>query len=64
MRLNFLTDNIHDVVVQLIADGAHLAPETILTVWRAARGRIALVSDVTAAGGMGDGSFLRPKCKP
>ena len=46
-----------DVVVQLIADGAHLAPETILTVWRAARGRIALVSDITAAAGMGDGSF-------
>lgn len=46
-----------DVVVQLIADGAHLAPETILATWRAARGRIALVSDVTAAGGMGDGSF-------
>ena len=46
-----------DVVVQLIADGAHLAPETILTTWRAARGRLALVSDVTAAGGMGDGSF-------
>lgn len=46
-----------DVVVQLIADGAHLAPETILATWRAARGRIALVSDLTAAGGMGDGSF-------
>ena len=46
-----------DVVVQLIADGAHLAPEAILATWRAARGRIALVSDVTAAGGMGDGSF-------
>src|SRR6185503_6765960 len=28
-----------DVVVQLIADGVHLAPETILTAWRAARGR-------------------------
>ena len=46
-----------DVTVQLIADGVHLAPETILATWRAARGRIALVSDVTAAGGMGDGSF-------
>ncbi len=46
-----------DVVVQLIADGTHLAPETILATWRAARGRLALVSDVTAAGGMGDGSF-------
>ncbi len=46
-----------DVVVQLIADGAHLAPEAILATWRAARGRIALVSDLTAAGGMGDGAF-------
>ena len=46
-----------DVIVQLIADGAHLAPETILATWRAARGRIALVSDLTAAGGMGDGTF-------
>jgi len=46
-----------DVTVQLIADGAHLAPETILAAWRAARGRIALVSDGTAAGGLGDGTF-------
>lgn len=46
-----------DVVVQLIADGVHLAPETILATWRACRGRLALVSDATAAGGMGDGSF-------
>ncbi len=46
-----------DVVVQLIADGAHLAPETILATWRACRGRLALVSDVTAAGGKGDGAF-------
>ncbi len=46
-----------DVVVQLIADGIHLAPDTILAVWRAARGRLALVSDVIAAGGLGDGLF-------
>lgn len=46
-----------DVVVQLIADGVHLAPEAILMSWRAARGRIALVSDAIAAGGLGDGSF-------
>ena len=46
-----------DVIVQLIADGVHLAPEAILTAWRAARGRLALVSDVTAAGGLGDGSY-------
>jgi N-acetylglucosamine-6-phosphate deacetylase len=46
-----------DVIVQLIADGVHLAPETILTTWRAARGRVALVSDLVAAGGLGDGVF-------
>ena len=46
-----------DVVVQLIADGVHLAPETILATWRAARGRIALVSDLIAAAGLGDGTF-------
>jgi N-acetylglucosamine-6-phosphate deacetylase len=46
-----------DVIVQLIADGVHLAPEAILTAWRAARGRIALVSDSIAAAGLGDGAF-------
>ena len=46
-----------DVVVQLIADGVHLAPEAILAAWRAARGRIALVTDATAAAGLGDGAF-------
>ncbi len=46
-----------DVIVQLIADGVHLAPDTILAAWRAARGRVALVSDVIAAGGLGDGAF-------
>lgn len=37
-----------DVVVQLIVDGVHLAPETAAVVWRAARGRVALVTDSTA----------------
>ncbi len=46
-----------DVVVQLIADGVHLAPEAILAAWRAARGRIVLVSDAIAAAGLGDGAF-------
>jgi N-acetylglucosamine-6-phosphate deacetylase len=46
-----------DVVVQLIADGVHLAPETILATWRAARGRIVLVSDLISASGLGDGTF-------
>jgi N-acetylglucosamine-6-phosphate deacetylase len=38
-----------DVVVQLIVDGVHLAPETVQLVWRAAAGRVALVTDVAAA---------------
>jgi N-acetylglucosamine-6-phosphate deacetylase len=40
-----------DVVVQMIADGVHLAPETAALVWRAARGRVALVTDFTTAPG-------------
>jgi N-acetylglucosamine-6-phosphate deacetylase len=40
-----------DVVVQTILDGVHLAPETAALVWRAARGRLALVTDFTAAPG-------------
>lgn len=47
----------HDVTVMLIADGVHVAPEALLTAWRAARGRIALVSDAMAAAGLGDGRF-------
>jgi len=46
-----------DVDIGLIADGHHLAPETVLVAWRAARGRVALVSDAVAAGGMDDGDF-------
>jgi N-acetylglucosamine-6-phosphate deacetylase len=37
-----------DVTVTVIADGEHLAAETLLTAWRAARGRCALVSDAAA----------------
>jgi N-acetylglucosamine-6-phosphate deacetylase len=46
-----------DVAVQVIVDGAHLADETVLLAWRAARGRLAVVSDTIAAAGLGDGSF-------
>jgi N-acetylglucosamine-6-phosphate deacetylase len=46
-----------DVDIGLIADGHHLAPETVLVAWRAARGRMALVTDAVAAGGMDDGHF-------
>lgn len=40
-----------DVVVQVILDGVHLAPETAALAWRAARGRLALVTDSTAVPG-------------
>ncbi len=40
-----------DVVVQIICDDVHLAPETAALVWRAARGRVALVTDFTTARG-------------
>ena len=46
-----------DVTVQLIGDGVHVAPESLLTAWRAARGRVALVSDAMSATGIGDGSY-------
>ena len=41
----------HDVVVQAIFDGVHLAPETEALLWRATRGRLALVTDHTAVPG-------------
>ncbi len=46
-----------DVVVQLILDGNHIADETARVVWRAAAGRVALVTDAIAAAGVGDGSY-------
>jgi len=46
-----------DVIVQLILDGRHLADETARLVWRAATGRVALVSDAVAAAPNGDGHF-------
>ena len=46
-----------DVVVQIIVDGVHLAPEVVRLVWQAAGGRVALVTDAMAAAGVGDGAF-------
>ena len=46
-----------EVVVQLVLDGHHLAPEVVRVVWAAARGRIVLVTDATAAAGCPDGQF-------
>jgi N-acetylglucosamine-6-phosphate deacetylase len=47
-----------DVTVQLIVDGHHLAPDTVTVAWRAAAGRLALVTDAIAAAGAGDGEFM------
>jgi N-acetylglucosamine-6-phosphate deacetylase len=41
-----------DVDVQLIADSHHLADETLLVAWRAAAGRVALVSDAVGTQGL------------
>jgi N-acetylglucosamine-6-phosphate deacetylase len=46
-----------DVTVMLIADGVHVAPEAVLLAWRAARGRMTLVSDAIAAATLGDGVY-------
>lgn len=46
-----------DVIVQVILDGHHLAEETAKVVWRAAAGRVALVTDAIAAAGIGDGAW-------
>ena len=47
-----------DVVVQIILDFVHLAPDTVRLVWRAAGGRLALVTDAVAGAGVsGDGSY-------
>jgi N-acetylglucosamine-6-phosphate deacetylase len=47
----------NDVVVQIILDGVHLAPETAQLVWRAAAGRVALVTDAVSGAGVQDGSY-------
>jgi len=47
-----------DLVVELIGDGVHLAPETVATVFDlVGPGQIALVSDAMAAAGMPDGRY-------
>ena len=46
-----------DVTVQVIADGEHVAGDALLVAWRAARGRLALVTDAVAATAMADGVF-------
>jgi N-acetylglucosamine-6-phosphate deacetylase len=46
-----------DIVVQVILDGVHLAAETASVVWRAAGGRVALVTDAIAGAGLTDGVY-------
>jgi N-acetylglucosamine-6-phosphate deacetylase len=46
-----------DVTVQMIVDHYHVAPEAVAIAWRAARGRICLVTDAISAAGLGDGDF-------
>jgi len=44
-----------DIVVSVIVDGIHLASETVRVAWRAARGRLVLVTDAIAATPRADG---------
>jgi N-acetylglucosamine-6-phosphate deacetylase len=46
-----------DVVLQAIVDGVHLDPDVVRLLWRVATGRLALVTDATAAAGIGDGTY-------
>jgi N-acetylglucosamine-6-phosphate deacetylase len=46
-----------DVTVQLVVDGHHLAPDTVRTAYRAASGRLALVTDAAAPASAPDGDY-------
>ena len=46
-----------DVTVELILDGNHVAAEAAQLAWRAAPGRVVLVTDAVAAAGIGDGEW-------
>lgn len=45
------------VVLELIADGVHVAPDVVAATFAAAAGRITLVSDAMAAAGRRDGAY-------
>jgi N-acetylglucosamine-6-phosphate deacetylase len=47
----------YDVTVELILDGNHVADDAVRLALRAARGRIALVTDALAAARIGDGDW-------
>ena len=46
------------MIVQVIVDLHHVAPDTVMVAWQAASGRFALVTDAAPAAGMGDGEFV------
>jgi N-acetylglucosamine-6-phosphate deacetylase len=46
-----------DVIVQMVLDGHHLAPDVVRVVWAAAPDRVVLVTDATAAAGRPDGTY-------
>lgn len=46
------------VILEVIADGVHLAPEVVRIAFAAAPGRIALVTDAMAAAGSADGDYV------
>ncbi|HEX6024058.1 MAG TPA: N-acetylglucosamine-6-phosphate deacetylase [Solirubrobacter sp.] len=48
----------NDVIVQVIVDLHHVAPDTVMVAWQAASNRFALVTDAAPAAGMGDGEFV------
>ncbi len=45
------------VTLEVIADGLHVAPVVVRTLFAAAPGRIALVTDAMSATGLGDGTY-------
>jgi N-acetylglucosamine-6-phosphate deacetylase len=47
-----------DIVVQVVVDLRHVAPDTVIVAWNAASRRFALVTDAAPAAGMGDGEFV------
>jgi N-acetylglucosamine-6-phosphate deacetylase len=46
-----------DVFITLIVDGHHLADDTVRMAWRAAAGRVVLISDAVAAAAAPDGDY-------
>jgi N-acetylglucosamine-6-phosphate deacetylase len=46
-----------DVFVEIILDGVHLAPATAALVWRAAPGRVVLITDAVAAANGNGGAY-------